>query len=318
MKKLHKQILIIIALISVFVLFDLSVYNLFTKKVSSNYSEGMQAKSIELDKYLPFDENSKAIMIDSETKLSGDLPVIDGAAALYPLCSSFVHALYPEESVIFDGENFSEDSKLQMNNTRDAYKKVVDGDVDVIICATPSKEQLDYAKKNGVTLKLEPIGKEAFVFLVNKDNPVSDLTEDKIRGIYSGKYTNWKQLGGNNKLISALQRNEGSGSQTAMINFMGETEIKKDYDTFLGSAIGFSFRFYVEGIVEDGGVKMLSVNGIYPDKENIKNNSYPIVNEIYAVYREDNDNPNIPILVDWILSDEGQRIIEETGYVGIK
>lgn len=318
MKKIHKQILMIIGLISVFVLFDLSIYSIFTKRVSSDYSEGMQAKSIELDKYLPFDENSQAVMIDSETKLSGDLPVIDGAAALYPLCSSFVHALYPEESVEFDGENFTEDSKLQFTNTRGAYKSVVDGTADVIICVAPSKEQLAYAEEKGVVLKLEPIGKEAFVFLVNKDNPVSDLTEDEIRGIYSGKYTNWKQLGGNNKLISPLQRNEGSGSQTAMINFMEGEEMKKDYDAFLGSAIGFSFRFYVEGIVEDGGVKMLSVNGIYPNKENIRNDSYPIVNELYAVYREDNDNPNVKILVDWILSKEGQKIIEDTGYVGVK
>ena len=318
MKKLHKQILMIIALISVFVLFDLAIYNIFTKRVISDYSEGMQAKSIELDKYLPFDENSEAVMIESETKLIGDLPVIDGAAALYPLCSSFVHALYPKDSVEFDGENFTKDSKLQFTNTRGAYKSVVDGVADVVICVKPSEEQLAYAKEKGVELNLVPIGKEAFVFLVNADNPVSDLTKEQIRGIYSGKYTNWKQLGGDNKLISALQRNEGSGSQTAMINFMEGKEIKRDYDTFLGSAIGFSFRFYVEGIVEDGGVKMLSVNGIYPNKENIRNESYPIVNELYAVYRKDNDNANIPILINWILSDEGQRIIEDTGYVGIK
>ncbi len=318
MKKLHKQILMIIGLISVFILFDLLIYNVFTKRVISDYSDGMKAKSIELDKYLPFDENSEAVLIESETKLIGDLPVIDGAAALYPLCSSFVHALYPEASVEFDGENFTKDSKLQFTNTRGAYKNVVDGVADVIICAKPSEEQLAYAKEKGVELKLVPIGKEAFVFLVNAENPVSDLTEEQIRGIYSGEYTNWKQLGGENKLISALQRNEGSGSQTAMINFMEGTEIKRDYDTFLGSAIGFSFRFYVEGIVEDGGVKMLSVNGIYPNKENIKTESYPIVNEIYAVYREDNDNANIPILINWILSDEGQQIIEDTGYVGIK
>ena len=162
MKKLHKQILMITALVCVFILFDMSIYNLFTKRVMSDYSEGMQAKSIELDKYLPFDENSEAVMIASETKLSGDLPVIDGAAALYPLCSAFVHALYPEDSVEFDGENFTPDSKLQFTNTRGAYKSVVDGTADVVICAEPSEEQLAYAKDNGVTLKLVPIGKEAF------------------------------------------------------------------------------------------------------------------------------------------------------------
>ena len=63
---------------------------------------------------------------------------------------------------------------------------------------------------------------------------------------------------------------------------------------------------------------MLSLNGIYPSTENIKNGSYPIVAEFYAIYRKDNENENIPILIDWILSEEGQMIIEQTGYVGIK
>ena len=155
------------------------------------------------------------------------------------------------------------------------------------------------------------------MFIVNKNNPVDDLSEDEIRDIYAGKITNWSKVGGDKKLISPIQRNQGSGSQTAMISFMNGREMPRDYNSFLGSAIGFSFRFYVEGIVEDGGVKMLSVNGVYPNVENIKNDSYPVVQNIYAVYRKDNTNENIPIVIDWLLSDEGQQMIEDTGYVGV-
>ncbi|MBQ3514289.1 MAG: substrate-binding domain-containing protein [Lachnospiraceae bacterium] len=317
MKKIHKQIIIIVLLITTFVLLDLGIYLIFTRRCMSDNSEGMQAKSIELNEYLPFEEDSQVVKIDSEMKLSGDLPVIDGAAALYPVCSGMVYALYPEESVNFDGQDFSKESALQMNNTRGAYKGIVDGDVDLIICAKPSQEQLDYAKQQGVTLNMVPIGKEAFVFIVNAKNPVSDLSVEQIRGIYNGTYTNWKQLGGENELIAAMHRNEGSGSQTAMLSFMNGEKMVVDYDSFIGSAIGFSFRFYVEGIVENGGVKMLSVNGVYPNEENIRNDSYPIVSNFYAVYREDNDNPNIPVLIEWLLSSEGQKMIEETGYVGV-
>lgn len=60
---------------------------------------------------------------------------------------------------------------------------------------------------------------------------------------------------------------------------------------------------------------MISVNGVYPDIESIRNNEYPIVTQFYAVYRTDNDNPNIAKLIDWILSDEGQELIEKCGYV---
>lgn len=317
MKKIHNQLLVIVGLIMFFVCLNMGIYNLFTKRCISDYSDGLKAKSIELDRYLPFVEDSEVVKVDSELMLEGDLPILDGAAALYPIFSATVHAIYPQDCVHFDGENFTEESALQYRNTRGAYKAIVDGDVDIAICVKPSEEQLNYAKEQGVELELVPIGKEAFVFIVNKNNPVDDLSEDEIRDIYAGEITNWSKVGGDKKLISPIQRNQGSGSQTAMISFMNGREMPRDYNSFLGSAIGFSFRFYVEGIVEDGGVKMLSVNGVYPNVENIKNDSYPVVQNIYAVYRKDNTNENIPIVIDWLLSDEGQQMIEDTGYVGV-
>lgn len=84
-----------------------------------------------------------------------------------------------------------------------------------------------------------------------------------------------------------------------------------------GASIGFSFRYYLNDIVGNEAVKLLSLNGVYPNAENIRNGSYPIIAEFYAIYRADNPNENIPILIDWILSEEGQTIIEESGYVGI-
>ena len=315
--KLLKQIGTILSLILCFVVFDVTVYEAVTKRYINHTSEGMQAKSVELDKYLPFDENSEIVKINSDLKLSGELPVIDGAAALYPVFSGFVNAVYPAESVHFDGENFTADSALQYTNTRGAYKSVVDGTADIIFCAKPSAEQLAYADENQVELELVPIGSEAFVFLVNADNPV-DLTLEQVIGIYAGEYTKWSEVGGDDTFIEPLQRNEGSGSQTAMLSLMNGREMKKNPFGFVGRSIGFSFRYYVEGIVGNGGVKMLSLNGAYPDKENIQNGSYPIVSNFYAVYDKNNPNPNIEIFLDWILSDEGQEIVEKSGYVSVK
>ena len=73
----------------------------------------------------------------------------------------------------------------------------------------------------------------------------------------------------------------------------------------------------MDGIVENEAVKMLSLNGVYPSAENIKNRSYPIVAQFYAIYRKDNDNENIQKVIDWLLTDEGQTLIEECGYVRI-
>lgn len=62
---------------------------------------------------------------------------------------------------------------------------------------------------------------------------------------------------------------------------------------------------------------MLSLNGVYPSAENIRNGTYPVIAKFYAIYRADNENENVPRLIEWILSDEGQTLIEETGYVRI-
>jgi phosphate transport system substrate-binding protein len=60
------------------------------------------------------------------------------------------------------------------------------------------------------------------------------------------------------------------------------------------------------------------MNGVYPSAENIRNGSYPVIAQFYAIYRKDNANENIQILIDWILSEEGQTLIEKSGYVRIK
>lgn len=328
--KLKKQLAILLAVVLLFACFDLGIYLLFTRRVIKRQSSGMLAKSVELADYLPFEscyrgwtegsgENreSQVARVDTDFRFEGDLPVLDGAAALYPVFSGFVSSVYPEDSVSFSGTDFSPESKLQMRNTRAAYKAIVDGDADIVFCAKPSKEQLAYAQEQGVELELVPIGREAFVFVVNSNNPVNDLTVEQIRGIYSGKYTNWKQLGGLNKHISVLQRNTGSGSQTAMLSFMGDTPIKNDRFSFLGSSIGFSFRYYVSSLSASSGVKMLSLNGVYPSPENVRSEKYPIVSNFYAVYRKNETNPNVKNLLDWILSPEGQKIVEESGYAGV-
>ncbi len=320
-QKLTHQLLSLGSLLLLFAVLNLTIFFVFTRRCIPNTSEGMQAKSVELNAYLPFDENSKIVDVEGSLKLEDDLPIIDGAAGLFPVMSGFVNAVYPADSVHFDGENFTPESALQYSNTRGAYKAIVDGTVDIAICVAPSEEQLAYAEEHGVELVFTPIGRDAFVFLVNQNNPVDNLTVEQLRDIYAGEYTNWSRVGGDNTHIAVLQRNAGSGSQSALLNFMGDIPVKTDYFTFLGRSIGFSFRFYVEDMMgEDapnGGVKMLSLDGVYPDTENIRSGAYPIVNDFYAVTRKGETNPNVQKFVDWMLSEEGQAIVDGSGYVGV-
>lgn len=327
-KTLFRQILGILLIVAMFSAINAGVYMLLTVRLSNNFSDASQAKMVDVKKYLPHNDASELVRTESSLRLTENLPVLDGAAALVPVYASIIDAVYPEGSVTYEGgefsddnfygENFAADSKMQYKNTVRGYQAIVDGTTDILFCAAPSEEQKVYAEEKGVELVYVPVGLEGFVFFVNEKNPVDNLTTEQVRGIYSGKYKNWNEVGGINRVINPVTRLSGSGSQSAMDSFMGDTEIApKSPLAVTGGSIGFSFRYYMDGMVENKDVKMLSLNGVYPSAENIQNRSYPIVAQFYAVYRADNTNENIPVLIDWILSDEGQTLIEKCGYVRI-
>ena len=325
-KRLFHQILILLLVTVLFLGFNGSLYMLLTRRLSNNFSDFAQPKMVDVGRYLPFEAGSDLPKIHTDFRLEGDLPVLDGAAALVPVYGAIIHAVYPEGSVTYEGgafsddnyygENFAPDSKMQYRNTVRGYKAIVDGDADILFCAAPSEEQKQYAAEKGVELVYVPVGLEAFVFFVNRQNPVEGLTVAQIRDIYGGAIQNWQNVGGPDRVINPVTRLKGSGSQSAMDAFMGDRPIApKSPLALFGGSLGYSFRFYLMDMVGDANVKVLSLNGVYPDEDTIRSGAYPIVARFYAVYRADNANENVPKLIDWLLSPEGQRLIEATGYV---
>ena len=326
-----KKILILVGTALIFVLANVFLGCTITRRLGNNFSGTSQLKMNDVGRYLPFEENSELARTGSSLKFekSEDLPVLDGAAALVPVYASVIDEIYPEGTVTYKGgkfddnntygENFADDSVMKYQNTIRGFKAVVDGSVDLFFTAYPSDAQLEYAKEKNVELAIEAIGMEAFVFFVNKKNPVDGLTIDQIRSIYRGEVTNWKDVGGPNKSIYTVIRVQGSGSQTMMEKFMkGEFHPATNNPlAIFGGAIGYSFRYYLSGMVKDDNVKMLAVNGVFPNAENIKNGSYPISAKFYVVYRKNDTNEKLQQLLTWLKSDEGQALIEGCGYVGL-
>lgn len=299
----------------------------------NKYEESITVKTnvnIDCNEYLPFTEDSKIVKLDKEAslKLTGKLPILDGAAAVFPVYSAFVNETYPNTTKLNDGV-------FEYNNTVRGYSLLAQKETDIFFGGYPSEEQIDFARENNTEFVYTEIAKEAFVFFVHKDNPVENLTQEQVKKIYSGEITNWKEVGGNDEDIVAFQRNEGSGSQSRLKRFMADTPIMEapteqvndfmvgiidkvsDYKNKTNS-IGFSFRYYMEGIIKNPNVKILKIDGIEPNIENIREEKYPITGPLYAVTYKDNNNENVQKLLDWILSKEGQEIIEKTGYAGIK
>ena len=329
---MRRKIIYLVSIGLIFVVANLFLFFGITRRLKNNFSNNSQLKMIDVKKYLPFEEESELARTGSSlkyTKEDTNLPVLDGAAALVPVYASLIENIYPEGSVKYKdgkfsddnyyGENFADDSKMKYQNTIRGFNAVVDNTVDLFFTAYPSSEQLESAKEKNVELEIVPVGLEAFVFFVNKKNPVDGLTLDQIKSIYRGEVTNWNQIGGPDRLLYPVTRVEGSGSQTTIERLMkGEFHPKKTPLSIFGASIGYSFRFYLSGMVADENVKMLEINGVYPNVENIKNGKYPITASFYVVYRKDNTNPKVKELVDWLLSSEGQTMIEATGYVGLQ
>ncbi len=287
-----------------------------------------------LHTYAPYGEESRVASLDAEAdlKLSENLPRMDGATALYPIYSAFAKAVYPK--AVLETPYYNS-AYVMCHTTTGAYESIVTGDADIIFAAMPSDEQMEFAKEQGVTLEFTPIGREAFVFFVNAKNPIEDITFEQIQQIYAGELTQWEALGvkgfGN---IRAFQRDEGSGSQSTLVRLMGEkplmTPPKADVVDGMGgiieqtadyknykNAIGYSFRFYATQMVKNDQIKLLRVNGVAPTTENIENGTYPLASHFYAVTRSD-ASENTKKLLEWILSAQGQELIERTGYTPLQ
>ncbi|MBP7185939.1 MAG: substrate-binding domain-containing protein [Ruminococcus sp.] len=325
-----KKVFVILAAVLFFAAVNLFLYVTITRRLANNFSGAGQLKMVDVGRFLPFEEDSDLARTGSSLKFTAEdeLPVLDGAAALVPVYASVIENCYPDGTVTYEGgsfsddnyygENFASDSVMQYQNTIRGFDALADGKVDMFFTAHPSEEQLKSAEEKGADLEILPIGREAFVFFVNKDNPVDGLTTQQIRSIYRGEITDWKEVGGASKKINPLTRVKGSGSQTMMEKFMeGDMLASRDPLAIFGGSVGYSFRYYLSGMVADGNVKMLAVDGVYPDADNIRNGSYPISTDFYVVYRSDNENGNVKRLAEWLLSEEGQTMIEACGYVGI-
>ena len=293
-----------------------------------NSFERFDEYRVDLTAYMPFAADTKAARTDqpSTLRLTDSLPRLDGATALYPIYAAFAQAVYPEKE--YDPWR---DSEVMCSTTADAYEALVEGRADIIFVLQPSEEQLQYAETGGVEMVFTPIGREAFVFFVNAKNPVSGLSVGLLQDIYSGRITNWQEVGGKNWKIRAFQRETGSGSQTAFLEFMQGSEImeppQNDVVHGMGgiiertasyanypNAIGYTFRFYAESMVGNDGIKLLAIEGIYPERETIGSGQYPLTSYFYAVTRASETNPNVARVIEWICSDQGQELVEKTGY----
>jgi ABC-type phosphate transport system substrate-binding protein len=257
------------------------------------------------------------------------LPIIDGSTSTIPL-----HA-YIKTKLL--GGNYGENRYNTVHSkTFESFDKLLAGEADVILTVAITPEQRVIAENTKeFTLGEEPIALEGFVFIINPENPVKSLSQAQIRDIYSGKITNWKEVGGDDAEIIAYQRNETSGSQSYMNEFMGETPLADAPTTMVISEMGYMvetvadytngkytigysvYSYAASRQVSAGNVALLSVDGILPSRESFTDASYPLLSQTMLYYNAETANEDTLVFRDFLISDEGQSAVLEAGYLPV-
>jgi phosphate transport system substrate-binding protein len=288
---------------------------------------------------------------NSSFKIEGltleNYPMVDGSTSTDPLnkmiaCKLLGYQYKWEQALHLNGTWYlSTDiptefvaERLRSSQTHNSIINLIDRKADLILSARKlSDEERAYADEVGVSLIETPIALDAFIFVVNLDNPVTSLTTNQVVEIYTGKIKNWKEVGGNDKDIKPYIRNQNSGSQELMESLvMKDSEIAQfevDYESELPSmflvfstlrfnveALCYTVYYYKEQIVRGNIVKSLAINGIAPNKKTIRNRNYPYVSEVYATIRSDIDKNSMAFkLYELLLSKAAEKVIVESGYI---
>jgi len=212
---------------------------------------------------------------------------------------------------------------------------IINGTVDIANASRQIKqEEVDQARSNGVEPVEHIIARDAIAVIVNPENPVNELTLKQISDIYSGKFKNWKEVGGEDRPIVRLSRETNSGTHVYFLETVLRLGISDDKtlfstDTLLlpssegiiaevrqnPNAIGYDGLGYVPRDLkmiaiaeEEGGAYVL------PSIPTVNDKSYPIARDLY-MYTNGEPTGITKEYLDWILSPEAQQIVADLGFV---
>lgn len=222
------------------------------------------------------------------------------------------------------------------------YKKTLDKDMDIEVQQVGSssgiKNTIDGTSEIGMTsrdlkgdeksadLVETKIALDAISIITNSKNKVDNLSKDQVKDIFTGKITNWKEVGGEDRPIVVVSREDGSGTREGFESMLGygPEELVKDALISDGSgnikttvsnninAIGYISLGYV-----DNSVKGMSIDGVEANIENVKSHKYSIARAFLLIHKDGKLTDDGEAFIDYILSEEGQKVVEKHGFVGV-
>jgi phosphate transport system substrate-binding protein len=259
-----------------------------------------------------------AVLGMAAVSFAADLPV-KGSTTVQPIMQKAVEA--------FMAKNKGVSISISASGSGDGAKALIDGSTPLAMMSREMKEsEIRQAKEKGVNPKQIVIAYDCLTPIVHPSNPVNNLTQAQLKDIYTGKITDWKDVGGAAGPISVVSRDSSSGT----FEYWSEHVLKKErvfaraqMQASNGavaqtvskqkSAIGYVGLAYTD----NKGLKALTVDGVGGSVENTLNGTYPISRGLY-LYTNGEPTGDAAKLVNYILSDEGQKIVASVDYVPLK
>lgn len=244
----------------------------------------------------------------------------DGTVTITVSGSTSVGPLMEKIAEKYEEENSNISIEINQTGSSAGIKDAMDGISQIGMSSRDLKDE-EAAKVKATVLAYDGVA-----VITNIGNSVKELTIGQIRDIFTGKITNWSEVGGSNAPIVVVSREAGSGTRTAFEECVeySEEELVKDAIISKGNgdvkttvstnenAIGFVSFEYV-----DDAISSINVNGIEPTAANVKAGSYALSRPFLAVTNEQYITEDSQKLIDYITSEEGQQIVEDNKLITI-
>ena len=245
--------------------------------------------------------------------------VIDGSTTVGPIAKAFAE--------YYMGKHPDVNITVSESGSGNGAKSLINAACDVATMSRPMKNSEKDAAKSAGVLPIEHIvAMDGIAMVVHESNPLQGLTIEQIRDVYTGKITNWKELGGPDRPIVAISRDTNSGTYETFETMVmknakiaGKTEYVGSNGAIRQRVLSTEGAIGYVGLAFREGVKALKVNGIEATPETVVAKTYPIARPLY-MYTNGRPKQDSPLYDFITLSDspEGKKIIEDTGFVPVK
>lgn len=235
--------------------------------------------------------------------------------------STSVGPLMEKEAEKFKINNSGINVEVNQIGSSAGIKDAINGTVEIGMSSRDLKEE-----EVAEGLVEVEVAFDGMAVITSKNNKISSLKLSEVKDIYTGKITNWKDIGGKDSQIVVVSREDGSGTRDAFQEIVGYESQELYKESIIGDgsgnikttvagndhAIGFISFEYI-----DDSVNAVKIDDISPTAQNVKNGEYKLSRPFLLVYKEENLKENGNKLIDFILSEEGQKIVEESGLIRI-